>query len=175
MAARRSPETTAAAAAGMASLPLSARFDDDQSVDIVFVDSFTLNQILEFIVDAHRNGTESILSLRCSVDLIRRSEYDYHSGTAYIDITVETKLHYLCQNGTEGDIETGLGRFVVAIPDATIRDYIMKTILKVGTSPIEKEGKILKQADISLGSLHDKLLSFVCEVPYSESRSHVER
>jgi hypothetical protein len=194
MAARRPYETTAAAAAGMASLSLSAQFDDDQSVDIVSVDGYTSDQILEFIVDAHRNGTESILSLRCSVDLalrlcatldgkleeldqpqIRRLEYDYHSGIAYIDIMMETKLHYLCQEGFENDIEIGLGRFVVAIPDATIHDYIMKTILNLGTSPIEKEGKIRKQPDISLGSLHDELPSFACEVSYSESRSHVER
>jgi len=214
MAARRPSETTAAAAAGMASLPLSSPFDDDQSVDIVSVDGYTLDQMVEFIIDAHRNRTESILSLRCSVDFalrlratldgkleeldqpqIRRWEYDYHSGIAYIDITMETKLHYLCQNGIERDIEIDLGRFVVAIPDATIpdatipdatipgatipdatiRDYIMKAILNVGTSPIEKEGKILKQADIALGSLHNKLPSFVCDVSYSEPRSHVER
>jgi len=194
MAARGPSETTAAAAAGMASLDLSARFDDDQSVDIVSVDGCTFDQIVEFIVDARRNGTGLILSLRCSADLalglgarldgklteldqphIRRFEYDYHSSIAYIDITMETQLHYLCQKGIEGGIEIGLGRFVVAIPDAAVRNYITKTILNFGTSQIAKEGKILKQADIALGALHNKLPSFVCEISYSESRSHVER
>jgi len=194
MAARNPSETMAATAAGMASLDLSARFDDDQSVDIISVDGCTFDQIVEFIVDAHRNGTESILSLRCSADLalglgerldgklteldqphIRRFEYDYHSGIAYIDIMGETQLHYQCQKGIEWAIELSFGRFVAAIPDAAVRDYIIKTILNFGTSQIAKEGKILKQADIALGDIYNKLPSFACEISYSESRSHVER
>lgn len=42
--------------------------EHEHRVDIVSVDGHTFNQIVEYIVDAHRRGTESIISLRYPAD-----------------------------------------------------------------------------------------------------------
>lgn len=193
MAARNTSSATTAAA--VASLDLSALpEDDDQSVDMVSVDGYTFDQIVEHIVDAYRRGTESIISLRCPADLawglsarldeelieldqrpIRRFEYDFHSGIAYIDIMPETSLHYRIQTGTRNYAEITLARFVTTIPDPAIRQWITQEILDFGTCSIAEEGKILKQGDFAFGSVKNNLPCLVGEVSYSERRSHVER
>jgi hypothetical protein len=182
MTARDPFEATTAAA--VASLDLSALpEDDDQPVDIVSVDGYTFDQIVEYIANAYRRSTESIISLRYPADFawdlaarlnerlieldipqVRRFEYDYHSGIAYIDIMPESPLHHLFQFGASNYAEITLARFVTTIRNTTIRQRITKYILNFGTSRIAKEGKILKQGDFAFGSCLNKIPCLVGEI-----------
>ncbi|KAK0655489.1 hypothetical protein B0T16DRAFT_304411, partial [Cercophora newfieldiana] len=144
--------------------------------DIVSVDGYSIDEIVQHIVDAHRNGTESILSLRWSADApwdlcarideklleldqipIRRFEYDYQSGIAYIDIMVETMFHAKMLGGAHAYLQFSLARFLAKLPGDALRQRITREILDFGTADIHKEAKMLKQAD------------------FAEPRSHVER
>ncbi|KAK5651233.1 hypothetical protein OQA88_12697 [Cercophora sp. LCS_1] len=152
-------------------------------IDIVSVDGYSFDQIIQHIVDAHRDGTESIISLHYPADAVRdlgarineklveldqikiqRFEYDYQSGIAYIDIMAETSLHHQMLARARNHAEICLARFVAKIHDAALRQYIIDRILDFGTTDIDKEEKILKQADFAFGSVINKLPSLVGEV-----------
>jgi hypothetical protein len=183
MMAARDPSETAATAA-MASLDLSAApEDDDQAIDIVSVNGYTFDQIIQHIIDAYRCGTESIISLHCPPEVawdlsarlneklialdqtkIQRFEYDYQSSIAYIDIMSETSLHFQFLSGTHGYTKVSLARFLTTIPDAALRQQIAQEILDFGTARIEKEDEILKQGDFAFGTVTNKLPSLVGEV-----------
>jgi len=177
MAARGSPE--AATDTTMASL----ESESESCIDIVSVDGYSFDQIIQHIVNAYRDGTESIISLHCPADgawdlgarineklveldqiKIQRFEYDYQSGIAYIDIMPESSLHFQMLVGTHNHTEISLARFIATIPDAALRQRIVREILDFGTARIEKEGKILKQGDFTFGTIKNKLPSLVGEV-----------
>ncbi|GAB1312067.1 hypothetical protein MFIFM68171_02277 [Madurella fahalii] len=189
MTAARDPSEVTMGAA-MASLDLSAlptspesESEHEHCIDIVSVDGYTFDQIVEYIVDAHRCGTESIISLRCPADFawdlsarlneklieldeleIRRFEYDYQSGIAYIDIMVETSLHSQFLVGAHCYIEISFARFTATIQDATIRRRITQDIRNFSTSHIAKKDEILKQGDFAFGPAMNKLPCLVGEV-----------
>jgi len=161
----------------------SLESESESCIDIVSVDGFSFDQIIQHIVDAHRDSTESIISLHCLADAARdlcarineklveldqikihRFEYDYESGIAYIDIMVETSLHFQTLVGTRNYSEIEFARFIATIPDPAHRQRIVREILDFGTTSIEKEDKILKQGDFSFGSIKNKLPSLVGEV-----------
>jgi len=177
-----------------ATVALSDEFDPDQPVNIVSVDGYSFDQIVEHIVDARRYGTESILSLRCPADVawdlgerldkkleeldqlqMHRFEYDYQSGIAYIDIMPETQFHYQFQVGSKFYAEVTLARFLATIPDPAVRQHITQSILDFGTSSVAEQDAILKQGDFGFGTVQDKIPRLVGEVAYGESRGHVER
>ncbi|KAK3363163.1 hypothetical protein B0T25DRAFT_491617 [Lasiosphaeria hispida] len=167
---------------------LESKSESESCIDIVSVDGYSFDQIVQHIVNARRDGTESIISLHCPADAawdlgvrideklveldqikIHRFEYDYQSGIAYIDIMPETNLHFQMLAGTHNHTEISLARFIAMIPDAALRQRIVGEILDFGTADIAKEGKILKQGDFAFGTIKNKLPSL------SEPRSHVER
>jgi len=174
MAARASSPVTMAS--------LASESESDSCIDIVSVDGYSIDEIVQHIVDAHRNGTESILSLRWPADApwdlytrineklvelnqieIRRFEYDYKSDIAYIDIMKETSFHFQMLVGTHNYAEISLASFVATIPDDALRQRIVREILDFGTASIEKEAKILKQGGFAFGSVKNKLPSLVGE------------
>ena len=177
MAARGSSE--AAADTAMASL----ESESESCIDIVSVDGYSFDQIVQHIVNAHRDGTESIISLHCPADAaldlatrvdeklveldqnkIQRFEYDYQSGIAYLDIMPKTSLHFQMRVGTHNYTEISLARFLAKMPDAALRKRITGEILNFGTADIKKEEKILKQGDFAFGTTKNKLPSLVGEV-----------
>ena len=78
---------------------------------------------------------------------IRRFEYDYQSGIAYIDIMPETKLHAEFLDGAQFYVLSGFIRFAVTIQDAAIRQRILTNNRNFGSSDIAEKGTILKQGD----------------------------
>ena len=175
MAARDHGEATMAAAA--------PSFESEHDSNIVAVDGDSFDQLVGYIADAHRHGTESIISWRCPADVawdlstrlnealialneptIQRFEYDYQSGIAYIDIMPETNLHYQFLVRARNYIEVCLARFAATIPNADIRDYIADMLLDFGTARIAEEGELLKQADFAFGSAMNRLPCLVGEV-----------
>jgi hypothetical protein len=175
MAARASSPVTMAS--------LASESEPESCIDIVSVDGYSIDEIVQHIVAAHRDRTGSILSLRWPADApldlcarideklveldqikIRRFEYDYQSGIAYIDIMLETHLNSQIRMGTSEYAEISLGRFVAKIPDDALRQRIVREFLNLGTAIIEKEAKILKQGEFTFGSVMNKLPSLVGEV-----------
>jgi hypothetical protein len=169
------------AAADTAMASLESEFES--CIDIVSVDGYSVDQIVQHIVNAHRDGTESIISLHWPADAawdlgvrideklvkldqikIQRFEYDYQSGIAYIDIMPETSLHFQMLVGTHNHIEISLARFIGTISDAALRQRIVREILDFGTASIYKEQKILKQGDFAFGTFKNKFPSLVGEV-----------
>ncbi|KAH6628189.1 hypothetical protein F5144DRAFT_492561 [Chaetomium tenue] len=156
--------------------------------DIVSMDGYTFDQIVAYIVDARRRGTESVISLPYPADpawdlgerldeklvdldelKIRRFEYDYQSGIAYIDIRPETSLHSEFLYRAQQYFLSSLARYTVTIQDAALRQRIIKHIRNLGTSRIAVEGTILKQADFAFGFAMNPLPCL------GESQHHVER
>jgi hypothetical protein len=177
MAARASSPVT------MASLASESESESESCINIISVDDYSIDEIVQHIVDAYRDRTESILSLHWPADApgdlcarideklveldqieIRRFEYDYQSGIAYIDIMAETSLHFQMLVGTHNYAEISLARFVATIPDDALRQRIVCEILDFGTVRIEKEAKLLKQGDFAFSSVKNKLPSLVGEV-----------
>ncbi|KAH6612912.1 hypothetical protein B0J18DRAFT_470263 [Chaetomium sp. MPI-SDFR-AT-0129] len=162
----------------MASLASESESESESCINIISVDGYSIDEIVQHIVDARRDRTESILSLHWPADApgdlcgridkklvkldqikIRRFEYDYQSGIAYIDIMTETSLHFQMLVGTSNYAELSLARFVATIPDDALRQRIVGEILNFGTASIEKKAKILKQGDFAFSSVKNKLPS----------------
>lgn len=177
------PHMMAARATSSNTMALPKSVSDESCIDIVSVDGSSFDEIIQHIIDAHRDRTESIISLHypanAAYDLgvridkklveldqikIQRFEYDYQSGIVYIDIMPETSLHAQMLVGTHNYAEIGLARFIAAVPDATFRQRIVGEILDFGTADIAKEWKLLKQGDFAFGSKRNKLPSLVGEV-----------
>jgi hypothetical protein len=145
--------------------------DADRPVQVP-LDGYTLDEIVEYIVDAYRHGTESILSFHwqsSQVDglleqlnaglfdanqrEIRRFEYDHKSETAYLDITHDF--------GFRREVEIGLRIFLaklvddLAIPVTLATPDVHCLITSITYSQrrflVKYEDKICKQADLSFG------------------------
>lgn len=147
----------------------------------VLLDVSTIEEIIESIVNARQDASESVLSFHWQpsqvddlseqldarlVELdepkIRRFEYDYESETAYLDIMKESPFHYQVQAGLRDYLKDCLAKLLVATDDTEIRQLI-RSAKEQGTASIEYENKLCKQADVSFGQA-GTLPSLVCEV-----------
>ncbi|KAK3363735.1 hypothetical protein B0T25DRAFT_470020, partial [Lasiosphaeria hispida] len=169
---------------------MAAKVHGDEHIDPVSLDGYNFNAIIQYIVNARREGTESLISLhypaskaydlavrlerkltQLDQDKIRRCEYDFESGILYLDIMPVRPLHYVVQEGVKVDLRGSLAALIPAIDDAKLRHRVSQ-VLEMGEVDIRRQGKIWKQGDISFcepGS--GRLSSVVGEI----STSHVER
>ena len=131
------------------------------------LDGYKFSDIIQHIVDARHEGTESLISLRYpaskAYDLavrldrklarldqikIRRCEYDFDAGILYLDIMPESTLHYAVQESVKIDLRESVATLIPTIDDATIRDRMSK-VLEMGHVDIRRRGKIWKQGDVA--------------------------
>jgi hypothetical protein len=152
----------------------------DRSLQVL-LDCRTLDEIANYIVDAHHQANEAILSfpwpaseapnLAQRLDdrlvglgqpKVRRFEYDYKSGLVYLDIMGESEFHYQVQAGLRDYLKNGVAELLCTTEDATLCQQI-QSFKERGTFSIEYEGKLCKQADVSFGYA-GTLPSLVCEV-----------
>jgi len=164
---------------------LRQRQPTDPSCSQVVQDLSTIEEIIKYIVNTRQHlgalDGESILAFHWQasqadelferldarlVELderkIRRFEYDYESGTVYLDIMGESRLHFKVQIGLRDHIKNQIVKWRATANDARIRD-LFSSIDEPGTAVIKYEGKIYKQPDVSFGR-EDDLPSLVCEV-----------
>lgn len=82
----------------------------------------------------------------------------------YLDITGESLLHALVQEGLKFDIQTKIIALIPTIHNATVRDRMSK-VLQTAHADIMRTAIILKQGDISFcDSDLDRLPSIVGEI-----------
>lgn len=106
----------------------------------VSLDGYSFNRLIEYIVSARRQGTESLISIcypaskaydlaerlecklvRLGQSKIRRCEYDFDTGILYLDIMPERPIHYVTQEDFKDSLKSGITAFIPTIEDATIR------------------------------------------------------
>ncbi|EAQ85494.1 predicted protein [Chaetomium globosum CBS 148.51] len=133
--------------------------------ELVWLEVSTIDQIVDHIVNSRQSGTESIIAFHWQAshvhDLfeqldaklleldqlkIRRVEYDYESGTVYLDIMSESPFHYQVQAGLRDHLKASLGKLYADTKDPAIRNLI-RLVEEQGTARIGVDGKLLKQAD----------------------------
>ncbi|KAK4155045.1 hypothetical protein C8A00DRAFT_42278 [Chaetomidium leptoderma] len=153
--------------------------DGQRHFEPVSLDGYTFDKIIDYIVDAHHHRNESILSFSWPAnqvhDLserldnrlaeldqlkIRRFEYNYISGTVYLDIMDETTFHYQVQAGLRDYLRYSLAELLVATDDTQISQLI-RSIWERGTADIKYENKLCKQADVSFGQAEEKACRYI--------------
>jgi hypothetical protein len=143
------------------------------------LDGYKFNDIIRHIINARREGTESIISIRHPASdaydfaerledkliqrdqiKIRRCEYNFDTGILYLDIRGEGPLHALVVDGIKINMREGVTGLIPTIHDATIRDRMSK-VLQLGHVDIMRSGIIWKQADVSFYDMGSGRLSSV--------------
>ena len=94
---------------------------------------------------------------------VRRFEYDYVSGTVYIDVMPESPLHARFQVDICEDLWVSLAELFAVTNNGAIRQLIESLSDRRREASIKLEGKLHKQADISFAQA-GRLPLFVAEI-----------
>ncbi|KAK3293638.1 uncharacterized protein B0H64DRAFT_434780 [Chaetomium fimeti] len=167
-------------------------FTDGYRIEPVSLNVRTVEEIVDYVVKARTDGTESIVSFHWqpskvenlltqlgdkSIGIedfeIRRVEYDYKFETVYLDITNDTELLNKVQAGLRYFLQNRLNGLVADMADPAMH-HLARRIKARGTFLMRYEDKICKQADLSFG-LAGHLPSLVCEIFWSQPRQYIER
>lgn len=155
----------------------------------VFLNTSTVEEIIEFIVNAHKDDTfddsdEGSQPLLCfhwqdanrvrELDIkldatlyemdqpkICRFEYDYESKTVFLKIA-DSEFRYQVHMGLSDYIKDVIRKLVFESNDQSFR-RLLWSIVDKGWTSLEYDNKLYKQADVSFGRARG-LPSMVCEV-----------
>ncbi|KAK3309443.1 uncharacterized protein B0T15DRAFT_545205 [Chaetomium strumarium] len=139
--------------------------EDERPVEPVWLDVSTVKEILQHIVDSRRSGSEStfafhwqptqVYDLSDQLDAglaelgqpkVRRFEYDFKSGTVYLDVMSESVLHFMVQIGLHDHFKYIIARLLATADEPIIRDSL-QSVVDRGTASLNIDDKILTQPD----------------------------